>query len=465
VSDPLALVPLALAARDGRVDGHSARELVAAGITLLQRCPPLVRALAGRRAGILLPTCPAFVTALAASDGRGAVLINPLAAPAEVAYQIADANIGAVFTIGALASKLPAGTAHVLLDDAPAFALAAFDGEPRHVDLGAHTGIALEGELDAPGRDEEAVIVYTSAMAGTPLGAILTHRNILANARSTIEAVEFDANTVALAVLPFAHLFGFTVTLVAPMLCGGRTVTLPRFNPMKALELIRSEGITLLVAVPSVFAALLALLERDRAPLGASALRTCICGGAPLPAALQERWERATGSPLRQGYGLTEAGPVCLVNRRSRPNRIGTLGQAFPRVNVAVRDGEIVVRGENVFRGYVRGGERGLQVRDGWLHTGDAGTIDADGYVTFTGLIKPMFTRNGFNIYPREIERVVGAMPGVRRASVSAIPEPLRENEIALDITGDVREEDVQRWCEERLAVYKQPNRITIRAS
>jgi long-chain acyl-CoA synthetase len=462
VSEPLALVPLALAARDGRVDEHAARELVAAGITLLQRCPPLVRALSGKRAGILLPTSPAFVTALAASDGRGAVLINPLAAPAEVAYQIADADIGAVFTIGALVKKIPAGTPHVLLDEAPARARAVLAGETRDVDLGSHTGIALEGELDAPGRDEEAVIVYTSAMAGVPLGAILTHKNILANARSTIEAMELDQDTVALALLPFAHLFGFTVTLVAPMLTGARSVTLGRFNPVKAIELIRGEGVTLLVGVPSVFTAILTAFDRGGSPLGRTALRSCISGGAPLAAELQERWERATGVPLRQGYGLTEASPVCLVNRPSAPNRRGTLGTPFPGVDVEVHDGEIVVRGENVFRGYVSGGERGLAVRDGWLHTGDAGTIDADGSVTFTGLIKPMFTRNGFNIYPREIERAVGAMPGVKSVKASAFTEPARENDIALDIVGSVREEDVQRWCEERLSAYKQPSRITI---
>ena len=462
MSEPLALVPLAMAARDGRVDEHAARELVAAGITLLQRCPPLVRALSGKRAGILLPTSPAFVTALAASDGRGTVLINPLAAPAEVAYQIADAGIGAVFTIGALVKKLPAGTPHVLLDDAPARARLAIAGETRDVDLGSHTGIALEGELDAPGRDEESVIVYTSAMAGTPLGAILTHRNILANARATIEAMELNEDTVALALLPFAHLFGFTVTLVAPMLTGARSVTLGRFNPVKALELIRSEGVTLLVGVPSVFHAILAALDRGGSALGRTSLRLCVCGGAPLAVELQERWERVTGLPLRQGYGLTEGSPVCLVNRPSAPNRRGTLGTAFPGVNVAVHDGEIVVRGENVFRGYVSGGEHGLAVRDGWLHTGDAGSIDMEGYVTFARVIKPMFTRNGFNIYPREIERVVGDMPGVKRVTASAITEPARENDVALDLVGAVREEDVQRWCEERLSTYKRPSRITI---
>ncbi len=115
-----------------------------------------------------------------------------------------------------------------------------------------------------------------------------------------------------------------------------------------------------------------------------------------------------------------------------------------------------------MFRGYVSGGQHGLQVNDGWLHTGDKGTIDKDGVVTFAGLIKPMFTRNGFNIYPREIEQVVREMPGVKSVTARAIPDPSRENDIALEIVGSVTEEDVQRWCQARLSVYKQPSRIQI---
>jgi long-chain acyl-CoA synthetase len=436
--------------------------LVAAGVTLLQRSAPLVRTLSGKRSALLLPTSSAFLVALAASDGRGAVFINPLAAPAEVELQLRDANVGVVFTISAIEPKLPAGFPRVLLDDAPASARVVIGDSDKTVDLGAHSGLALEGEMDAPGRDEEAAIVYTSAMAGTMLGAILTHRNLLANAHACVEAISMDEHSVVLAVLPFAHLFGFTVTLMAPLLAGGRVVTLPRYNPVRALELIRTESVTLICGVPSVFVGLLTAIERDGGKLGAPSLAACLCGGAPLAVELQERWERVTGLPLRQGYGLTEAAPVCLFNRPSQPNRLGTLGAHFPGVEVAIHNGEICVRGENVFPGYVSGGEHGLQVNDGWLHTGDKGTIDKDGVVTFTGVIKPMFTRNGFNIYPREIERVVREMPDVKSVVVRPIPDASRENDIALEIAGAVAEEDVQRWCQARLSVYKQPSRIQI---
>ena len=187
---------------------------------------------------------------------------------------------------------------------------------------------------------------------------------------------------------------------------------------------------------------------------------------------------------LRQGYGLTEAGPVCLFNRIDLPNKRGTLGVPFPGVQVSVRaersdtelavgeTGEICVSGPNVFAGYVNAAGReatpdkpwaaGLH-RDGeWLRTGDRGVQNADGTASFRGVIKPMFTRNGFNIYPREIERVVGEMEGVQSVTVRPIPDPIRENDIAIDVRGDVEATDVKRWCNQRLAIYKWPTSIAI---
>ncbi|HEU4564259.1 MAG TPA: AMP-binding protein [Gemmatimonadaceae bacterium] len=470
----MALLPLAAAAAGGRVGEYEAQQLVAAGLTLLGRCAPLVRALSGRRSAILLPTSPAFLTALAASEGRGAVLINPLAAPPEIAHQLADANVGAVFTIGALASRLPPGVPRVLLDDAPRGARWLDGGASRDIDLGTHFGLDLAGESDAPGRDEEAAIVYTSGMAGVPLGAILSHRALLANARATVEAAALTPDDRTLAVLPFSHLFGLTVTLAAPLLAGGTVLPAERFSPARAVEAIARDGVTVLVGVPAVIMALLQVIERRGGALRDSALRLCLCGGAVLPAEVQDRWHEATGVELRQGYGLTEAGPVCLFNRVQLPNHRGTLGVPFPGVELSIRDpasgaalpagdtGEIWVAGDNLFSGYVRGGEQGLHCEGRWLRTGDLASADAEGFVTFRGLLKAMFTRSGFNIYPAEIARVAMAMPGVRAARVRAIPNPARENDIALEVAGDVEEGAVRRWCEERLSAYKQPTEVSV---
>jgi len=488
VSEPLALLPLAFAAGGGRLRAsgddteYEAQQLVAAGLTLLQRSVPLVRALSGKLAAILLPTSPAFLVALAACEGRGAVLINPLASAVEAAFQCRDAGVGAVFTVTSLASRAPAGLVTVLLDDAPRSARVIADGVSRQVDLGSHFGLPLEGEREVKGSAEEAVLVYTSAMRGTPLGAILTHANLLANARSTVKAACIRQDEHMLALLPFSHLFGLTVTASAPLLAGARVTTLERFNPLGAAELLAGD-VTAVVGVPAVFMALLSAIERRGVNLRESALRLCICGGAPLAVALQDRWAEVTGVELRQGYGLTEGGPVCLFNRADRPNVRGTLGVPFPAVEVGIftpssadaradeaartqlRDGdvgEICVRGENVSPGYARDGDAGLPHRDGWLCTGDAGRRNADGTITFTGVLKPMFTRNGFNIYPREIERVVCALPGVQRVEVVAVPEPVREHDIHLRITGSVSTDEVQRWCAERLSAYKQPSQVEV---
>jgi long-chain acyl-CoA synthetase len=493
VSNPLALLPLALAAGGGRLgtagsdpsSDFEAQQLVAAGLTLLQRSAPLVRALSGRRSAILLPPTPTFFTALAASDGRGAVLVNPLAAPAEIAYQVRHANVGAVFTTSALAPRLPAGLPFVLLDDAPRIARVVTPERTQEVDLGSHHGLSLEGELDVAGRDEEAAIVYTSAMRGTPLGAVLTHANLIANARSTMEAAANTADDHVLALLPFAHLFGLTVTASAPLLAGARVSTMERFDAVRAAELLATGGVTEVVGVPAVFQALLAAIQRRELDFRDSALRLCICGGAPLSTDLQDRWADVTGVELRQGYGLTEAAPVSLFNRVDRPNVRGTLGVPFPGVEIAIlpptdyalgdaaapaaamqpladgEAGEICVRGPSVSPGYLHGAA-GLPRRGDWLCTGDVGRRNTDGTVSFLGLLKPMFTRNGFNIYPREMESVVGALPGVTEVEVQPIPEPARENGILLRVRGQVTADELKAWCEERLSAYKQPSVIEI---
>jgi long-chain acyl-CoA synthetase len=263
---------------------------------------------------------------------------------------------------------------------------------------------------------------------------------------------------------------------------------MPRFNPSRVAELVAAGGITEIVGVPAVFQALLSAIERGGAGFDAGALRMCICGGAPLSVELQDRWFDVTRMELHQGYGLTEAGPVCLFNRADRPNARGTLGTPFPNVDVELRppveynadglprspassaerssesgeSGEICVRGENVFAGYVSHGERGLQVRDGWLHTGDLGRRNADGTISFAGLVKPMFTRNGFNIYPHEIERVVREMPGIETAAAQEGHIEDREPQIELDVRGTVGADAVHAWCAERLSAYKRPTVIRI---
>ena len=390
VSNPLSLLPFAIAAGDGHIDGTPAASLVAAGFTLLQRSAPLVRALAGHRSAILLPSSGVWLTALAASDGRGAVLVDPRADSVAIAFRLDDAGVGAVFTTRALLARVPSGNRPVvLLDDAPRSATIIVDGAESIIDLGSHFGLDLEGET-AEGSDEECAVVHTPSSAGTSLGVRLSHGNLLANARGAVDALSLHDRDLVLAALPFATLLGFTVTMTAPLLAGARVTTMDPFDPVAAVSRIEADGVTILAGTPSMYADLARELERRGAPLAAPALRVCLCAGTPLSTELQDRWFELTGSELRQGYALTEASPLCLFNPPHFPNRRGTLGIPFPGVEVTIRDsgtctalpqgaaGEICVRGSNVFLGYLHSSDAGLRVRDGWLHTGEHGRERAD---------------------------------------------------------------------------------------
>ncbi len=196
---------------------------------------------------------------------------------------------------------------------------------------------------------------------------------------------------------------------------------------------------------------------------------------------MAHRWEEVFGLPLREGYGITEAAPVCLFNRVDRPNRPGTIGLPFPGVEVSIRDeagdpvpqgevGELCVAGANVFGGYI--GENGRSPRDFWgdfLRTGDLASREPDGAVRFRGFRKIMFTRSGFNIYPRELARVLEEDPRIARVEVRSVPDFTKANEVALVVHPSpgvtLTEDEIRQLCRERLAAYKQPGTITIQTS
>jgi long-chain acyl-CoA synthetase len=423
------------------------------------------------RIGLLLPNVPAFPAALygVLRAGASAVMLNPLYSHREIAEYLADSRARGVVTIEALEHLVPAGVPKLCLDAGDASVEAGFDAPPARAEFG------FDGEpLRRGGR--EAVVIYTSATDGWARGARLTHRSLNANLGGVIEAMQLSEHDCVLGLLPFVHCFGLTVTLNAPLACGARIVPVERFHPARVLALVEEQCATVLCGVPALYVALIAAAERQGVPK--HSLRAAVCGGAPLRQEVSRRWEETFGLPLREGYGLTEASPVCLFNRVDRPNRPGTLGYPFPGVDVTIRDargevvpqgerGEICVEGANLFAGYV--GDDGRDAErwwDGAFRTGDRGSQEPDGAVRFGGVMKRMFTRSGFNVYPAEVERVVAADPRVAEASVTAAPDPVRDNEIVLTVVpapgAELDEEAVRRLCRETLATYKQPGRIVI---
>lgn len=306
MSNPLALLPIALAAAKGRIDGHPAAGSVAAGFTLLQRSAPLVRALAGRRSAILLPPSAAVLTALAASDGRGAVLLPARANGDALTTMLEDGEVGAVFTTSALEVQLPpSDRALVLLDGAPRSATVIVRGTETTIDLGSHFGLDLEGEEDE-GRDEECLIRYATAASAAAQSKTFTHRDLFTLARFAVDATSLRTSDHALAVMPPDDVEAFALSFAGPLLAGARVSTMGRFDAVEAARRTREDGVTHLVAGATMFAAIADALE-PRSPAAApTALCACTCVGAAPTAALQDRWRQLTGVELRVARGIQD---------------------------------------------------------------------------------------------------------------------------------------------------------------
>ncbi|HET7461200.1 MAG TPA: AMP-binding protein [Longimicrobium sp.] len=422
----------------------------------------------GGRLGLLLPNVPAFPTAFFGTlrAGCSVVMLNPLLSRREAAEYLADSKARGVVTIEAMEHLVPEGVPKLCVDAADGSLETGFDAAPYQA--------TPDGPLPRGGR--EAVVIYTSAMDGWARGARLTHTNLAANLRGVVEAMQLTPDDCVLGLLPWVHAFGLTATLNAPLAAGSRVVPFERFHPVRVLSALEETGATVLCGVPATYVALISAAERQGVP--AHRLRVAVCGGAPLRAEVARRWEETFGIPLREGYGITECGPVCLFNRVDRPNRPGTLGYPFPGVEVTVRGprgedvphgqtGEICVEGANVFPGYV--GDAGRDPEHFWdnaFRTGDLGCVEADGAVRFRGVKKRMFTRAGFNVYPAEVERALCGDPRIAEVSVTAAPDPVKENEVVVTVVpapgAELDEAAVKEICRERLAGYKQPGVVVI---
>ncbi|MDP1891095.1 MAG: AMP-binding protein [Gemmatimonadaceae bacterium] len=307
MSNPLSLFPIALAAAKGRIDGLPAASAVAAGFTLLQRSAALVRALAGRRSAILLPPSAAVLTALAASDGRGAVLLPALASADALAALLDDEDVGAVFSTSALQAQLPpSDRAVVLLDGAPRSATVIARGTETTIDLGSHFGLDLEGEEDE-GRDEEFVIRYATAASVAAQRQTFTHRDLFTLARFAVDATSLRSTDHALALMPLDDIEAFALSFAGPLLAGARVSTMERLDADEAVRRIRDDGVTHLVGEAALYAAIADALEH-RGPASAPvALRACTSVGSAPTAALQDRWRALTGVDLRVARGIQEA--------------------------------------------------------------------------------------------------------------------------------------------------------------
>ncbi|MDX1696654.1 MAG: AMP-binding protein [Thiohalobacterales bacterium] len=325
--------------------------------------------------------------------------------------------------------------------------------------------------------DDAINIQYTSGTTGFPKAVVLTHHNILNNAWFSARAMYFDEQDRLCVPVPFYHCFGM---VLANLLClsVGACIVIPceHFDPLSVLESIASERCTALHGVPTMF---IALLEHPRfGEFDLSSLRTGIMAGAPCPPALMQRVMQDLHCPeILIGYGETEASPLTHLTTRddTLARRTGTVGRNLPHQEVKVVDldtgrtvplgdiGEVCFRGYHIMQGYYGDEEATAKAVDaqGWLHSGDLGSMDADGYLSITGRLKEMIIRGGENIYPREIEDFIFTHPKVAEVAVFGLPDEFYGEQvmawIQLHPGEQATEEEIRAFCKDRIAHFKVP--------
>lgn len=320
-----------------------------------------------------------------------------------------------------------------------------------------------ENRIVARETGDVAAILYTSGTTGRSKGAMLTHGNLLSNAETLHRIWGFEPDDVLIHALPIFHVHGLFVALHTMFLNASKTIFLPKFDAKQAIGLMRQA--TLLMGVPTFYTRLLAEPGFDREAV--SNMRLFISGSAPLLAETHREFEARTGMRILERYGMTEAGMIT-SNPLDGERLAGTVGMPLPGVELRVVEGGkplpqgepgvIEIRGPNVFKGYWRNPEKTAEdIRpDGWFITGDVGIEDAEGRVTIVGRAKDMIIAGGYNIYPKEIEEVIDAVPGVTESAVIGVPHAdLGEGVVAVVVGGD--ETAVRGAVETSLARFKWP--------
>ncbi len=462
----------------------------------------------GDRLAIQLPNVLQFPVAVFGALRAGLVVVNtnPLFTEREMVHQFKDAGVRGVLILANMAHKLEAildqtEIQHVLVTE-----LGDLHGFPRRVLINAVVkhlkklapGFSLPGatpfrralkmgagqdHLACIGKpDDLAVLQYTGGTTGKPRGAMLSHRNLVANmlqARQAIGPGLREGDETVIAPLPVYHIYTFTVNCLFMMETGNHSVLITNPRDLDAFVKTLGKGsFTAFIGLNTLFNAL--CHREDFRRLDFSRLHLTISGGMALTRVAAERWEAVTGCPIAEGYGLTETSPIVSFNPVDAI-QLGTIGPPVAGTSVKVVDaegndlplgeaGELCVRGPQVMKGYwKRDDETAVAIDgDGWLHTGDIAVLQEDGYIRIVDRKKDMILVSGFNVYPNEIEDVVAAHPGVLECAAVGMPDETSGEAIRLFVVvreGKLEAEELRLWCRKELAGYKVPKHIEFRGT
>jgi long-chain acyl-CoA synthetase len=436
----------------------------------------------GTPVGLMLPNVPQFPIVYFGILRAGCVAVpmNVLLKAPEVHYYLEDSGAQAFFFWGDFAAEAMKGAGEVgavRLRVAVASTPGATPPEGAEDFMAAVAAVQPSGDIHGTSPEDTAIILYTSGTTGKPKGAQLTHFNLLMNCIVGARIAGVTESDVTLATLPFFHSFGASNVMNTAMYAGATLSLLPRFDPVKALQMIQRDRITVFAGVPTMYIAF--LKAYDEGDWDISTIRLAISGGAALPEQVLRDFEEKFGAPILEGYGLTESSPSATFNRPDRERKVGSIGLPIWGVELKVagddgtalgnnENGEICIRGHNIMKGYHERPEATAETIDaeGWLHTGDIGYRDDDGYYFIVDRKKELVIRGGFNVYPREIEEVLYAHPAVAEAAVFGIPDPTMGEEVvaavALRPGASAEEGELIAYCKERVAAYKYPRRIWV---
>ncbi len=441
----------------------------------------------GDNIGFLLGNSPHFLISLYASMrlGATAVPINPIYTPDEISYIVKNSDAKAIIAFDAFiplvekaAGVFSSVENYIICETDPTTAekLAALPSllKPKVKSFTYLISTPAEAvplvDVDS---DDTAIILYTSGTTGHPKGAMLTFDNIYSNARDVAEYLNFSTDDRIVATLPVFHVFALTVVVNAPLLMGATILLVPRFSPQEVFQIIKEQKATVFAGVPTMFNFLYQFPEGKVEDF--STIRLAISGGSSLPVALLHNFEDKFKVRISEGYGLSEASPVTCFNPIDRDRKAGSIGTSIVNVeNKVVNElgeevpvgevGELIVRGPNVMKGYYKMPEETENaIRNGWLYTGDLARQDEEGYFYIVDRKKDMIIVGGYNVYPREVEEVLFAHPGIVEAAVIGVPDPnFGEEVLAFVVKKDesLTEEQLHDYCAEKLAKYKIPKSI-----